>query len=568
MTTPPPTGPDRDGSDQPELLEPPGGEPAARERGGSRRTPLVVGGLVGVAAVVAGGAWAWSAFSNAGPQPSEALPASTLAYASVDLDPSGAQKLEAVRIVSRFPALRERLDLDTTDDLRERIVTELTGLADCDVDYADDVEPWLGDRFAVAALDRGDDQPTPVVVVQVSDAAGAEEGLALLAACEDDGRGGFAVGDDGWAVLAESDDVAAEVLADAADDPLTDDADHERWVGELGDPGFLNAWVAPEAGAAIAEQLESDASTGGMPDVYSEDGMDGMGGLDGMAGSIAPFGPLGLLGGGGVPPELTEQLEDFAGAALAVRFEDGALEVEAVGEDALDEAGLEVTDAAGEVVGDLPDGTVAALGLGFAEGWFGELVERVTEGMEPLLGLSGDDLLAQAESFTGLELPEDVETLVGEALVATVGEGFTVEGFESSEDGSDVPVGLVLSGGGEDAEAVLDKVRAALGEDDVLASDVEGDRLVVGPNADYRADLVEGGDLAGSDRFRSVVPDVDSASVVLFADLGADDWLVDALRGAGQDEVAENLAALQLVGLSATTDGDVSRFLLRLQTEG
>ena len=74
-------------------------------------------------AVVGVGAWAAAQFFATGAQPSEALPAGTIGYASIDLDPSGAQKIEALRTLNKFPAFKDELDLEhrrrrPPDDLR------------------------------------------------------------------------------------------------------------------------------------------------------------------------------------------------------------------------------------------------------------------------------------------------------------------------------------------------------------------------------------------------------------------------------------------------------------------
>src|SRR5689334_14455610 len=107
---PPPSGP-------PETLDFGGGQPLPPSGGGRRGLLVVVGAVAAVA--VAGASWAaWSFFST-GPQPAQALPGSTIAYVSVDLDPSGGQKIEALRTLRKFPAFEERVGLDTDDDIRE-----------------------------------------------------------------------------------------------------------------------------------------------------------------------------------------------------------------------------------------------------------------------------------------------------------------------------------------------------------------------------------------------------------------------------------------------------------------
>src|SRR5690349_21277087 len=63
----------------------------------NRKRLIAVGAIVAGGAVVAGGAWAATSFFATGSQPSEALPDSTIAYMSVDLDPSGGQKIEAIK---------------------------------------------------------------------------------------------------------------------------------------------------------------------------------------------------------------------------------------------------------------------------------------------------------------------------------------------------------------------------------------------------------------------------------------------------------------------------------------
>ena len=128
-------------------------------------------------------------FFATGAQPAEALPASTLGYASVDLDPSGGQKIEAFRMLEKFPAIEKELGgFDADDDLLEKVFEELE--KECDgSSYEDDVKPWLGYRFAAAAVDLGEEMPTPVGVLQVTDADAAEEGLATLAGLRGQRRG-------------------------------------------------------------------------------------------------------------------------------------------------------------------------------------------------------------------------------------------------------------------------------------------------------------------------------------------------------------------------------------------
>ncbi len=100
---------------RPRYLEQGGGgpclRPAAAASGGGGRKWLIVGGVVGGLALGGGGVRRLHlADRRPAPQPAEALPGNTLGYVSVDLDPSGSQKIDAIRTLKKFPALKEWLD--------------------------------------------------------------------------------------------------------------------------------------------------------------------------------------------------------------------------------------------------------------------------------------------------------------------------------------------------------------------------------------------------------------------------------------------------------------------------
>jgi len=223
----------------------------------------IVGGLALTGALVTGGVWAWNAWFSQGPQPAEALPASTLAYASIDLDPSGAQKVEAIRFLRKFPAFKDEIGLDTDDDVRKEIFTRIQDEGACEnLDYEDDIEPWLGDRFAFAIVDRGDDATAPVLVAQIKDEDKAADGLDKLVACgsevagESEDIGGYAFNGD-WVVLAETEDIATDVVTDAKDKALSEDSDYTRWTEASGDPGIMTLYASPRAGEAFVGFLEN-----------------------------------------------------------------------------------------------------------------------------------------------------------------------------------------------------------------------------------------------------------------------------------------------------------------------
>ena len=249
-----------------EHLQAGGGAPAPYQPderpGGGRRKALVIGGTVTAAVLVGGGVWAWNAWFSQGPQPSEALPDSTLAYVSVDLDPPGKQKVEAIETLRKFPSFRDSINLHTDDDIRKKLFEAVQDAGACpDLDYGDDIEPWLGNRAAFALVDQGKDDPAPVAVVQVTDQDKAEDGLKKLTDCasaetgSEDELGGYAFNGD-WVVIAQSKGIAEDVVDAAGDGTLADDGDYQKWTQAVGDPGIVTMYAAPAAGEALLETMD------------------------------------------------------------------------------------------------------------------------------------------------------------------------------------------------------------------------------------------------------------------------------------------------------------------------
>ncbi len=74
----------------PDVVETPGQKPAGRVR-----TLALVGGLVAIVggtAAVGGGWLAFSKLNGGGPQPESVLPADTIAFVKVDMNPSGRRR--------------------------------------------------------------------------------------------------------------------------------------------------------------------------------------------------------------------------------------------------------------------------------------------------------------------------------------------------------------------------------------------------------------------------------------------------------------------------------------------
>lgn len=566
-------------TDGPEYLDGPGPATTGPDNDNKKRL-IALGAIVAGGAVVAGGAWAATSFFATGAQPAEALPDSTVAYFSVDLDPSGGQKIEAIRTLRKFPAFTDKVDLETDDDLRERLFEEITSSGECEgLDYADDVKPWLGSRAAMAAVDLGEDEPAAVGVVQVTDGGKAEEGMTtLIEACggtgdegaEDGGTGGWVVDGD-WMVVAETEEIAQQVVDAADGSTLAADASFGEWTGEAGDDGFMSIYVAKSA----AKYLEDAAGMGMLGDPLGMTSPDAMSmDQDCLADATTPdeidacfsdvTEPSTDTGSEEIPPEIQQMINDFDGAAATVRFNDGAVEVEYAMSDYQKELTkfLGSTDGV-DMVSDLPEDTIAAFGMSLGEGWAQGMLDYV-KSLAPDEAASIDEQLAQFETETGLAFPEDLETLLGEGVTVSVGPGIDPDAIANGGPG-EVPVGIKVKGDAGDIQAVLDKISELAGPEVAEYLQVtEGDGYaVLALQDDYRTALESESGLGGSDVYTDVIDG--DAQTVMFVNFDADDdWLV---RLAGEDpEISENLEPLSSFGISGWVDGDVVHGMVKLTT--
>ena len=139
--------------------------------------------LVGVAVLAVGGALAGGAFaaqqflSGGGPQPEDVLPGTAVAFAKVDLDPSAGQKVNALRLLSKFPQAKA-----DGKDLKAALLEEAFDGNDYGLTYRTDIAPWLGDRAGIAAVpvpSRADASGfTALAAIQVTDRDKADTVLA------------------------------------------------------------------------------------------------------------------------------------------------------------------------------------------------------------------------------------------------------------------------------------------------------------------------------------------------------------------------------------------------------
>ena len=551
----------------------------------NKKRLIALGAIVAGGAVVAGGAWAATSFFATGSQPAEALPDSTVAYFSVDLDPSGGQKIEAIKTLRKFPGFTDNVDLETDDDLRERLFEEITSSGECEgLDYAADVEPWLGSRAAMAAVDLGEDEPTAVGVVQTTDGGKAEDGLAtLIETCGGDtaeGETGDETGDVGgwvvdgdWIVLAETKEIAQQVVDAADGSSLAADSSFAQWTGEAGDDGFMSMYVAK----GVTKYVDDLGGLGmmGMPGALGPE--PGMSSFDEECfENAAPedieecfetsSDDAASTETEEVPEEVQQMINDFDGAAATVRFDDGAVEVEyAMSNYNQDLSRFIESEEGVEMVAGLPEDTVAAFGFALEEGWAEALLDYVKT-LAPEDTASIDEQLAQFESETGLAFPEDIETLLGDGVSVSMGSGLDPDAVANGGPG-EVPAGIRIKGDADEIQAVLDKISAQAGPEAAEFLQVtEGDGYaVLALQDDYRSALEGAGSLGDTATYSGVV-DADEAQSVMYVNFNADDdWLVRLAEDI--PELSENLEPLAAFGFSTWVDDEVVHGVMKVTTD-
>ncbi len=482
-------------------------------RGGRRRASVIGGGVLALAVAGGAGAYAVSALGGGGDQPEVAVPSSAFALVRVDLDPAAGQKLDALRFARRFPDVGSKLG--SGDDPRKAIFEALTKDSTQSGDYARDVEPWLGQRAAVAVVPgvQPEDDPVPLVVLSVTDAAAARTGLAKVA-----GAGRCVVSGD-FAVCAKDAGLAQRAVTDAGRSSLADDAGFADAVAANGEDGVALAWAdlakARSAVPALAGALRSAGPQAGM---------------------------LGSLAGGG----------DLKGRVVAaLRFDGPNLEVAG----RVDGAPLPAaTGPSG--VGDLPAGTLVALGTGGADAIVNSAWAQLRSTLDAQGGADAlDGQVAAIRDQYGITLPGDLSAALGRR--ATVAFGGLTDG---------APGIAVRASGTPEAVAKLVTTASALASGAATLSPVPAGSDPVGATSMAYADEDATGSGLGSTKvFTDAVPGFKDAQQVVFVDVAGLLGLAKDTLGADAAAV-RNLQPIAAVGLTGSRDGAAATFDLRLTT--
>jgi hypothetical protein len=550
-------------------------EAPATTAGGRRWGPII--GLTAGALVVAGGAaYGIAQFLGGGASPASAVPDDVFAYLAVDLDPGAGQQVEAYRTLKKFPGLEDELKLSGGDeDLRKAIFEKIADEADCDLSYEDDIDSWLGSSAAMTGW-RYKDSPELAVAIAVKDQDAAEKGFQKLEACSSgsgEGSGSDTSGDlekatdpgvaftDGWMVLADDHATAQAFVDAAASSSLADDDDFRSRVDDVGGEGFVTGYVSSGAVDAMLDSMTGGSASGSSTAFGRAGALSSSGGSDGTDLGVSPIDPLGQS-----RAQLEKYFGDFQGAAMSLRFDSGALEVRVHGEGVPGAASMAGGDSGIE---DLPASTAFAYALPVGDTWVSDLVDQMRSSMG---ADTFDQGVEQFEAQTGLSVPEDLQTLLGDGLTISVDSSIDAQGLVSgSPDAiSGLPVGLRINGDPEKVRPVLDRILAQVPLPPGMVSVEDGEHSVaLAPDPDYAKTLAGSGGLGDDAGFTEAVPDFESGDAAIYADFNGS-WLTDLVKADGgpdTEKVLANIEPLDTMGISGSAEDGSFDMLLRVTTD-
>ena len=533
-------------------------EPARGRRGGRTAVLTVLAG--GAAVAIAGTAYATASFlSGGGAQPEEVLPAEVVAMAKVDLDPAAGQKIAVYRLAQRFPSLKD--DVTSEDDVKDQLLTSLFEDVP-DVDYDRDIAPWIGDRAAVAALPSGGTEPKVLVAVAYTDREEADAALTRLAA-EDPESSFYAFSENADYVLLAEDQATVDAAA-TTDEVLADVETFGDDVDALDGDAIVTAWAdlsalwgsLPEEERAAAQEQGLELSGRVVVAGRAESDAVEVEGRT-IALSTGARGTAGIGEQAGV--DLVQGLPESTVAALGVTGLGSGL-AELYG--SLQDSGLPVDldGLAGELGLQLPDDLATLLGeqtaVALFEGQQGALRSRTDD---PQRAGEVADALVQLMTGGLFGGPSSDEELFEGMPEVYDDEGLSEEGFGFQEyPGAEVPAEPYVEEG-----TVVDGSRIAqTGEELDVVVQVLDDGVVIGSTAAAAEQMAsDDGGLGDSEVFRRAVPDADDAGFVVYVDVQRAIALGGGTEALGDD--AADVEPLEAVGFSSV-GGENGSFRLRV----
>lgn len=202
------------------------------------RSPLLKIALIaGLLVVLLGGigtAAVLFLFGGKGAQVEDILPANTAFMARIDLDPSLEQKVNVIRLLSRFPDLSV-----TPEDGREPQDALLDAIAENGDAEASSIlkgaKNWVGSRFGVGLVPVGASDYSPVAVVAVKDSDALDSFMAKEASEY------YYTVRDGYAIISDSEKALEQVIS--SETSLSNDAKYTSARSRLALDAIGLLWV-------------------------------------------------------------------------------------------------------------------------------------------------------------------------------------------------------------------------------------------------------------------------------------------------------------------------------------
>lgn len=470
-----------------------------------RRRTWILGAAAAVLLVLFGGGGlaAYQVLNGGGVQPEQVVPAGTVAFFKIDLNPSASQKINTARLLHRLPKMG---GLTGSGDWRRQMFQALAedGSLPPGLSYDRDIKPWLGERAAIAVV-SSDGVAQPLFVLQSSNDGKARSAFAKF---------GKASGIDfyrGYAVIAETQAIADKAVADTKAASLGISPTFRADLKSLGATGIAAGWTDLSATEALT-------------------------------GAATPSGAALKTGRLAFTVRVTPNAIDLVGRVNGLT---GA-----------------TPSVAGPDLGSLPAGTAIAAAAGYhptsiEQGWrqYQDLLDQTTGA----LGDPEQGSLQSMEQQYGLRLPADLTTVLGSGLILSV----AGDGLASGA----VKFAVQTHTDGPAAVRVLDRIRHATeanGLDFPLVYRATGTGLTVANDPGYLASLgARGGPtLSSLKSFRSALPEAAGANMAAFVNLDA---IAAQLRtDPGNADDVQVLSAFSAVGLTVHTTAGSASLHLRL----
>jgi hypothetical protein len=218
---------------------------------------------------------------------------------------------------------------------------------------------------------------------------------------------------------------------------------------------------------------------------------------------------------------------------------------------------------------DLPASTAFAYALPVGDSWVSDLVDQMRSSM----GADAfDQGVQQFEAQTGLSVPADLQTLLGDGLTVSVDSSIDAQGLASgSPDAiSALPVGLRINGDPLKIRPLLDRILAQVPLPSGMVSIENGEHSVaLAPDPDYAKTLAGSGGLGDDAGFTKAMPEFESGDAAIYADFNGS-WLTDLVKADGgpdTEKILANLEPLDTMGLSGSAKDGSFDMLLRVTTD-